>query len=80
MTPTFHRLSLAALSLTVSIVIAGPALAATACGSGNFDAWLADFKTDAAAKGIAPQAITPCSRATVRRRFSVKPLKSSLAA
>lgn len=58
MTPTFHRLSLAALSLTVSIVIAGPALAATACGSGNFDAWLADFKTDAAAKGIAPQAIT----------------------
>lgn len=58
MTPTFHRLSLAALSLTVSLLVAGPTLAATACGSGNFDAWLAEFKTEAAAKGIAPQAIT----------------------
>ncbi|MBR0828272.1 lytic murein transglycosylase [Bradyrhizobium manausense] len=58
MTPTFHRLSLAALSLAVSIAFAEPTLAATACGSGNFDAWLADFKTEAAAKGIAPQAIT----------------------
>lgn len=58
MTPTFHRLFLATLSLTVSIVFAGTALAATACGSGNFDTWLADFKAEAAAKGIAPQAIT----------------------
>ncbi|WP_396604231.1 lytic murein transglycosylase [Bradyrhizobium sp. YCK136] len=57
MTPTISRLALAALALTTSILSAQPALAAVACGSGNFDAWLADFKTDAAAKGISQQAI-----------------------
>jgi lytic murein transglycosylase len=36
---------------------AAPALAAVACGTGSFEAWLADFKTDAAAKGISPAAI-----------------------
>jgi lytic murein transglycosylase len=30
---------------------------AASCGSGSFEAWLADFKTEAAAKGIAPSAI-----------------------
>lgn len=57
MTPTISRLALAALALSASILSAEPALAAVACGSGNFDAWLADFKTDAAAKGISQQAI-----------------------
>lgn len=57
MTLTISRLALAALALSASIVSAEPALAATACGSGNFDAWLADFKTEAAAKGIPQQAI-----------------------
>jgi lytic murein transglycosylase len=33
------------------------AQAATACGTGNFDAWLADFKTEAASKGISQTAI-----------------------
>ena len=32
------------------------ALAAT-CGTGSFDAWLAEFKTEAAAKGISQSAI-----------------------
>jgi lytic murein transglycosylase len=36
---------------------AAPALAAVACGTGSFEAWLADFKTEAAAKGISPAAI-----------------------
>ncbi|MBW7968687.1 lytic murein transglycosylase [Bradyrhizobium sp. BR 10289] len=58
MTPTISRLALAALALSASILSAAPALAAVACGSGNFDAWLADFKTEAAAKGISQQAIT----------------------
>jgi lytic murein transglycosylase len=58
MTPTIPRLVLAALTLIASIASAEPALAAVACGSGNFDAWLADFKTEAAAKGISQQAIT----------------------
>jgi lytic murein transglycosylase len=35
---------------------AAPALAAT-CGTGSFQAWLDDFKSEAAAKGIAPSAI-----------------------
>src|SRR4051794_14616415 len=58
MTPTISRLALAALAITASILSAQPALAAVACGSGNFDAWLADFKTDAAAKGVSQQAIS----------------------
>jgi lytic murein transglycosylase len=57
MTPTISRLALAAFALSASIFSAQPVLAAVACGSGNFDAWLADFKTDAAAKGISQQAI-----------------------
>src|SRR5947209_4241575 len=36
---------------------AAPGLAAT-CGSGNFQAWLDDFKTEAAAKGISQPAIS----------------------
>ena len=33
------------------------ALAAPACGSGSFESWLGEFKTEAAAKGISQQAI-----------------------
>lgn len=58
MTPTISRLALAVFALSASILSAQPTLAAVACGSGNFDAWLADVKTDAAAKGISQQAIT----------------------
>src|SRR6186713_272479 len=58
MTPTISRLALAAFALSASILFAQPAAAAVACGSGNFDAWLADFKTDAAAKGVSQQAIS----------------------
>ncbi|OAE98591.1 lytic transglycosylase [Bradyrhizobium centrolobii] len=58
MAPTISRLALAAFALTASIVSTEPTLAAAACGSGNFDAWLSDFKTEAAAKGISQQAIS----------------------
>jgi lytic murein transglycosylase len=57
MTPTISRLFLVAFAITASISSGSAALAATACGSGNFEAWLADFKTEAAAKGISQQAI-----------------------
>jgi lytic murein transglycosylase len=40
----------------VLVTPAVPALAAS-CGTGSFEAWLADFKTEAAAKGIAQSAI-----------------------
>jgi lytic murein transglycosylase len=58
MTPTISRLLLAALAIPASIAFAEPSLAAAACGSGSFDAWLGDFKTEAAAKGISQQALT----------------------
>ncbi|MEY9589077.1 lytic murein transglycosylase [Bradyrhizobium yuanmingense] len=58
MTPTISRLALAALAVSASLLSVQPAPAAVACDSGNFDAWLADFKTDAAAKGISQQTIT----------------------
>ncbi|MCL2714440.1 MAG: lytic murein transglycosylase [Alphaproteobacteria bacterium] len=50
---------LAALFLTLTTLAAAitPAPAAPACGSGDFDGWLAAFKTDAAAAGISSQAI-----------------------
>jgi lytic murein transglycosylase len=41
---------------TVLLVPTAPAFAA-ACGTGNFQAWLNDFKTEAAAKGISQTAI-----------------------
>jgi lytic murein transglycosylase len=45
--------------LALSAVLTPPAapVLAAACGTGSFEAWLADFKTEAAAKGIAPSAI-----------------------
>ena len=49
---------LVALSIAAALVLSGgSALAAANCGTGNFDAWLADFKADAASKGISPAAI-----------------------
>jgi lytic murein transglycosylase len=60
MTPgLFFRTSLFGLLAITAVLTtpAAPALAAVACGSGNFDAWLADFKTEAAAKGISQAAI-----------------------
>jgi lytic murein transglycosylase len=48
-------LRISALSV-VLMTPAAPVLAAT-CGTGSFETWLADFKTEAAAKGIAPSAI-----------------------
>jgi lytic murein transglycosylase len=51
------RFSLRALALgTILLTTAAPALAAP-CGTGSFDAWLDDFRKEAAAKGISPSAI-----------------------
>jgi lytic murein transglycosylase len=43
-------------SVSASLLIAGHAVAAPACG-GDFAGWLADFKREAAAKGISQQAV-----------------------
>ena len=55
MTP--FRLAQAIALAAVLILPHTAARAATACGTGNFDAWLAEFKTEAAAKGISQTAI-----------------------
>jgi lytic murein transglycosylase len=49
---SLRTMALAALVLTSDL----PAIAAP-CGSGTFEAWLDDFKKEAAAKGISPAAI-----------------------
>src|SRR5437588_6895995 len=49
---TLHAAALAALV----VISAAPAIAAP-CGSGTFEAWLDDFKKEAAAKGISAAAI-----------------------
>jgi lytic murein transglycosylase len=51
------RFSLRALALgTVLVATTAPALAAP-CGTGSFDAWLDDFRKEAATKGISSSAI-----------------------
>lgn len=42
---------------TILLSSAAPAAHAASCGSGNFDTWLDDFKTEAAANGISQRAI-----------------------
>jgi lytic murein transglycosylase len=55
MTP---RLSLRALALSALFLTSvAPALAAAPCGTGPFEAWLEDFKKEAAAEGISQSAI-----------------------
>jgi lytic murein transglycosylase len=59
MTPgLFFRTVFGLLAISAALTTPeAPALAAVACGTGSFEAWLADFKTEAAAKGISPAAI-----------------------
>jgi lytic murein transglycosylase len=55
--PTTYRLLFRVFALGAVLSLpAAPTLAAT-CGTGNFDAWLTNFKSDAAAKGISQAAI-----------------------
>src|SRR3977135_3092032 len=53
MTPLFLR----ALTISAVLVIPGAAALAAPCGTGNFGAWLDDFRNEAAAKGISQSAI-----------------------
>jgi len=41
-----------------TLVASGVSAEAATCGSGSFEAWLSDFKTEAASKGISPTAIS----------------------
>jgi lytic murein transglycosylase len=51
------RLFLTAVAIAASVASGSPARAAASCGSSSFDTWLADFRTEAVAKGISQQAI-----------------------
>jgi lytic murein transglycosylase len=52
--PSLKTLLLGAILISST----APVAQAASCGSGSFDAWLNDFKTEAAAKGISQTAIT----------------------
>ncbi|CCE02461.1 lytic murein transglycosylase [Bradyrhizobium sp. STM 3809] len=56
------RILSASACLAILIALSAPATAAVPCGTGNFDGWLAEFKTEAAAKGI--------SQTTINAAFS----------
>lgn len=47
-----------AVVMSAILTIRAGAAVAASCGSGNFPAWLEDFKTEAAAKGVSQTAIT----------------------
>ncbi len=51
-----HLLGACAVGAALTL-LALPAEAAAPCGTGNFDSWLAAFKTEAASKGISQQTI-----------------------
>ncbi|WP_457832154.1 hypothetical protein, partial [Staphylococcus aureus] len=51
------RRFLCAAALAVFVLTYAAPVIAAPCGSGTFEAWLEDFKKEAAAKGIAPAAI-----------------------
>src|SRR6267378_6836324 len=46
-----------ALALSMLLMIPAASVLAASCGTGSFDAWLGDFKNEAAAKGISQSAI-----------------------
>jgi lytic murein transglycosylase len=50
--------SLKAAALSAALLLPGASALAANCGSGSFETWLADFKTEAAGKGISQNAIS----------------------
>jgi lytic murein transglycosylase len=47
----------AVVAMPLALALPGASAAAASCGTGNFSAWLDDFKTEAVAKGISQAAI-----------------------
>ena len=54
---SFPRRPLRAAALAAFVLVAAAPAVAAPCGSGTFEAWLEDFKKEAAAKGISAAAI-----------------------
>jgi lytic murein transglycosylase len=54
MTP---RIAFTALAFIAALILPDTPSLAASCGTGSFDAWLADFKNEAATKGISQSAI-----------------------
>ncbi len=77
-------------AIVLSSMLAAPALAATCNPPGGFDAFLAEFKKDAAAKGVSPRGLSAlngvtldpnrCSPPTSARACSSRPSRNSPAA
>lgn len=51
------RFLFAALAVSTALTASAAPVSAAPCGTGSFEAWLADFKNEAAAKGISQSAI-----------------------
>ncbi len=51
------RFVFAALAVSAALTASAVPVSAAACGTGSFEAWLADFKNEAATKGISQSAI-----------------------
>jgi lytic murein transglycosylase len=52
------RFLLRTFAVSIVLTIPAPSVLAASCGTGSFDAWLDDFKNEAAAKGVSRSAIT----------------------
>jgi lytic murein transglycosylase len=57
MVPMTLRFLFKAFAVSAVLVMPGASALAASCGTGSFDAWLNDFKNEAAAKGISQAAI-----------------------
>jgi lytic murein transglycosylase len=51
------RFLLRTFAVSIVLTIPAPSVLAASCGTGSFDAWLDDFKNEAAAKGVSRSAI-----------------------
>ncbi len=58
MPSTTYRLLIKVFALSAALSLPGAPARAASCGTGNFPAWLDEFKNEAAAKGISQAAIT----------------------
>src|SRR5437879_1384736 len=54
------RFRFRAFAVSAFLTAPGASALAASCGTGSFDAWLAEFKNEAAAKGISQSAIPAC--------------------
>ena len=63
----FRRLA-AALTVGIGLTASAPAMAAMACETGDFNAWLADFGREATGLGVGPEAVSALNGLTYDKK------------